>query len=164
MSDRPVLRITGEVSTPQELTFEDLAAVPSEYQVRDVSRIDPKRSGDAVTLDGLLRRAGVLPTARYLGLHSRADDFHASIPLGPVRERAILIYCRDGGPLTPQQGGPFRFFIPDFAACHTHEIDECANVKFVDHIELTVAAGHDNRPHDGQEHEQLHQRQPHIGT
>jgi DMSO/TMAO reductase YedYZ molybdopterin-dependent catalytic subunit len=79
--------------------------------------------------------------------------------LAPVLDRAFLIYRLNGQPLSEKNGGPFRFYIPDFAACHTHEIDECANVKFVDHIELTQAMGHDNRPHDGQEHEELHQRQ-----
>jgi DMSO/TMAO reductase YedYZ molybdopterin-dependent catalytic subunit len=159
MSDRPALRITGEVARPGELTYDDLAAMPADAQILDVRRIDPKRRGDAVKLSELLRRAGVLPSARYLGLHSQVDDFHASIPLAPVLERAFVIYRLDGEPLTASQGGPFRFFIPDFAACHTHEIDECANVKFVEHMELTSAMGIDNRPHDGAEHEQLHQRQ-----
>lgn len=159
MSQSAVLRISGQVQKPVELTFEQLASLPSEYQILDVSKIDPKRQGDAVRLTGLLAAAGVEPNARYLGLHSHADDFHASIPLEPVRERAFVIYRLAGKPLTAQNGGPFRFYIPDFAACHTHEIDECANVKFVDHIELTAEMGQDNRPHDGQEHEALHERQ-----
>ena len=54
---------------------------------------------------------------------------------------------------------PFRFLIPDFAACKTHEIDECANVKFVNRIELTRERGHDNRPHDEAEHAALHEKQ-----
>ena len=54
---------------------------------------------------------------------------------------------------------PARFFIPDHAACHTDEVDECANVKFVDHIELTVGKGFDNRPEDDEEHERLHREQ-----
>src|SRR5262245_1381743 len=124
MTDRPRLIILGEVAAPQQLTFEDLAALPAEFQVSDVSRIDPKRSGDAVRLSGLLQLAGVRSTAQYLGLHSDADDFHASIPLAPILEKAILIYRLDGRPLGAKQGGPFRFYIPDFAACHTHEIDE----------------------------------------
>lgn len=159
MTTQPVLRLTGEVEKPLELTFERLAAIPAEYQITDVSRIDPKRQGDAVKLSGLLQVAGVRSTAKYLGLHSQTDDFHASIPLEPVRERAFLIYRLNGEPLSSKNGGPYRFYIPDFAACHTHEIDECANVKFVDHIELTANMGHDNRPHDGQEHEELHKRQ-----
>ncbi|MGE0760454.1 MAG: molybdopterin-dependent oxidoreductase [Pirellulaceae bacterium] len=159
MTESPTLRITGEVTTPLTLTYEDLAAMPVEYQLEDISRLDPKRRGDAVKLRGLLQRVGVKSAACYLGLHSRTDDFHASIPLAPIADRAYLIYRLHGQPLTVQQGGPFRFYILDYAACHTHEIDECANVKFVDHMELTVSAGFDNRPHDGQEHEELHRRQ-----
>ena len=159
MSNQAILRITGDVSNPVELTFEALSAIDPRYQIPDVSRIDPKRQGDAVTLAGLLNAAGLRSTAKYLGLHSQSDNFHASIPLGPVLDRAFLIYRLNGQPLSVDKGGPFRFYIPDFAACHTHEIDECANVKFVDHIELTAQMGHDNRPHDGQEHEQLHERQ-----
>ena len=110
-----------------------------------------------VRLVGLLEMAGSRPTATYLGLHSSTDDFHASIPLAPVVERAMLIYRLDDQPLTADSGGPVRFYISDFAACHTDEIDECANVKFVDHIELTTQKGVDNRPQDDEEHEKLHQ-------
>ena len=92
-------------------------------------------------------------------MHSSTDNFHASIPLAPVRERSLLIYQLNGQPLQPQAGGPVRFLILDHAACHTDEIDECANVKFVDHIELTVAKGFDNRPEDDDAHEQLHREQ-----
>jgi hypothetical protein len=111
-----------------------------------------------VTLEALLRLVGVKPSARYLGLHASKDNFHASIPLAPIRDRALLIYSLHGQPLSDKQGGPFRFYIRDYAACHTHEIDECANVKFVDHMELTTEVGFDNRPHDGAEHDALHAR------
>ena len=107
-------------------------------------------------LSGILQRVGAKSSARYVGLHSSLDDFHASIPLEPVRERALLVYRLDGHPLDVKGGGPLRFFIPDHAACHTDEIDECANVKFIDHIELTATKGFDNRPQDDEEHEKLH--------
>lgn len=157
MSD--VLTIDGEVDRPQRLTFDDLSRLAEPYQVLDVSRLDPKRSGDAVRLEGLLAAAGVQPAARWLTLHATSDDFHASIPLDAVRERAIVLYRLAGGPLPAKSGGPFRFFIPDFAACRTHEIDECANVKFVDRIELSVERGHDNRPAEERAHAELHRRQ-----
>jgi hypothetical protein len=154
-----VLRIDGDVQNPVELTFADLSAIDPAEQLVDVSRFDPKRKGDAVKLTGLLKLAGAKPSACYLGLHSSTDDFHASIPLDPVRDSAFLIYRLDGKPLDIKAGGPVRFFIPDHATCHTDEIDECANVKFVDHIELTAAKGFDNRPEDEQEHAQLHRSQ-----
>ena len=159
MNERVLLRITGEVDNPLGLTFDDLAAVDDDYQFPNVSRLLPARQGDAVILTGLLALAGVKDTARYLGLHSSTDNFHASIPLAPVRDKALVIYRLEGQPLAKSAGGPVRFYIPDYARCHSDEIDECANVKFVDHIELTAERGFDNRPQDEEEHQRLHDGQ-----
>jgi DMSO/TMAO reductase YedYZ molybdopterin-dependent catalytic subunit len=154
-----MLTIAGEVAHQCTLTFDDLAGIAAEHQVPDVNRLVPGRKGDAVKLAGILQLVQPRQTAKYLGLHSATDDFHASIPLAAVADRALVIYRLDGQPLPAKAGGPARFFIPDFVACHTHEIDECANVKFVDRIELTAEKGFDNRPHDGAEHEELHRKQ-----
>jgi|SRR5262245_28204486 len=154
-----MLTISGEIAEPRTLKFADLAAIDARYQVADVSRIVPGRKGDAVRFAGLLDLVRPKDTARYLGLHSSTDDFHASIPLSAIADRALVIYRLDGQPLPSKAGGPVRFFIPDFAACHTEEIDECANVKFVDRIELTAEKGFDNRPHDGAEHAALHAKE-----
>src|SRR5262245_16091167 len=151
-----MLTITGECEQPRSITFADLAAVPSVHQIADVSRLVPGRKGDAVKFAGLLQLVKPKPTAKYLCLHSSTDDFHASIPLAAVADRALVIYRLDGQPLPVKAGGPIRFFIPDFAACHTAEIDERANVKFIDRIEPTAEKGSDNRPHDGVAHEELH--------
>lgn len=159
MSVQPLLTVDGEVERPLALSFSDLSAIDERRQVRDVSRLDPKRQGDAVELEGLLELAQPKAAARFLNLHSSRDDFHASIPLDAVRGRAILIYRLNGGPLGEKMGGPLRFYIPDFAACHSAEIDECANVKFVDRIEFSTTPGHDNRPHDADQHAALHERE-----
>ena len=150
------LRVDGEVQTPLELQSTDLADIDPAFQIPDVSQLDPKRHGRAVRLAGLLQLAGAKPAAQYLTLHASRDDFHASIPLAAVRERAILIYEVDGQPLGESAGGPVRLLIPDYGACKTAEVDECANVKFVDHIELTAERGYDNRPQDESEHAKLH--------
>jgi len=154
-----MLTIAGHVENPVQLTYEQLARLPAEFQVVDVSRFDPKRSGDAVSLAGLVALARPKPGVKYLGLHSSTDDFHASIPLAPIVDRAFLIYRVGGQPLDQKSGGPFRFYIPNHKACHTDEIDECANVKFVDRLEFTVEKGIDNRPHDEAEHADLHAKQ-----
>lgn len=154
-----LLTIDGDVEQAAALSFDDFTALPAESQISDVSRIDPKRKGDAVKLAALLDRVQPKPAAKYLTLHASADDFHASIPLDAVRDRAIVIYRLEGQPLPTSAGGPLRFYIPDFAACHTSEIDECANVKFVDRMELTATPGQDNRPHDAQEHAALHEKE-----
>ena len=151
-----MLRIDGEVMQPVQWSHNDLAAIHEVHQIDDVTRFDAKRPGRAVRLAGILAVVGEKPTARWLTLHSSRDNFHASIPLDAVRGRAIIIYELDDQPLPVSAGGPFRFLIPDFTACHTSEVDECANVKFVDRIELTIERGFDNRPKDDDEHEKLH--------
>ncbi len=155
----PTLTLDGEVDRPAVLSFDDLSAIDPKFQVADVSRLDPKRAGDAVRLAALVALVRPKPSVRYLTLHASRDDFHASIPLEAVRQRAILIYRLAGAPLPSSAGGPVRFFIPDFAACHTAEIDECANVKFVDRIEFSSDPGQDNRPHDAKQHAALHERE-----
>ena len=151
-----LLHVDGAVSQPLQLTFDDLAALPAALQVADVSQFHPKRQGDAVTLEALLAKAQPRPGASYLTLHATADDFHASVPLAEVRGEGLVVYRLAGGPLPVKNGGPIRFLIRNPAACHTDELDDCANVKFVDRIELTVGKGRDNRPHDDAEHEKLH--------
>jgi hypothetical protein len=157
--DAPIiLKIDGEVERPVQLTLSDLAEIDQAFQVVDVSRIDPQRQGDAVTLNGVLQLVGVKPTARYLGLHAALDDFHASVPLEPILDRAFFIYQIAGQGLDDKQGGPVRFYIRDFAECRMDELDECANVKFLDHVEFTTERGFDNRPTDDQAHADLHGR------
>ena len=153
-----ILRISGEVETGQHLSLDDLRNLPSDVQIPDVSAIDSSRAGTAVWLKGLLAVAKLKDSAKFLGLHSDHDNFHASIPLAEVLDRGFVIYAMDGEALPREKGGPIRFYIPDHASCNTEEIDECANVKFVDHIELTASKGFDNRPEDEEEHAKLHQK------
>jgi DMSO/TMAO reductase YedYZ molybdopterin-dependent catalytic subunit len=157
--NEPQLTIDGEVDSPTVLSFTALGSLPEAAQVRDVSRLDPKRQGDAVRLAALVDLVRPKPGVRYLTLHATADDFHASIPLEAVRDTGILIYRLQGAPLPAKAGGPLRFFIPNHTACHTSEIDECANVKFVDRLELSTEKRFDNRPHDEQQHAELHERE-----
>lgn len=151
-----LLKIDGEVSQPLELSFADFEAFPEAAQVRDVSRFHPTRQGDGVTLQSILDRVQPAESATYLTLHASHDDFAASIPLAAVAAEGIVVYKNAGAPLPVEKGGPVRFLIRDPAACHTAELDDCANVKFVDRIELTAGRGRDTRPEDDEEHEQLH--------
>ena len=113
----------------------------------------------AIALEGILQLAEVKPSAEYLTIHSDRSDFHASIPLASVRDRGYLLYRQQDQPLETTAGGPVRFLSRDFAACHSSAVDECANVKFVDRIELSIERGFDNRPVDDISHEELHQQE-----
>ncbi len=110
-----------------------------------------------MALEAILERAGVKDEANYLTLHADRDDFHVSVPLQAVRAEGIVVYHRGGEPLGADQGGPIRFLIRDPAACHTHELDDCANVKFLSRIELTERRGRDTRPQTDEEHAKLHE-------
>lgn len=159
MNDEVVLTIDGLVEQPLRLSFDDLDALPEPARVVDVSRFHPKRRGDGVALEAILARAGVLAEANYVTLHADRDDFHVSVPLGPVREQGIVVYRLGDGRLGLDEGGPIRFLIRDPAVCNTGEMDECANVKYLSRIELTTRRGRDTRPGTETEHEALHRAQ-----
>ena len=153
------LTIDGDACTSRMLTMEDLKSLAQDDQAVDTSTWDAKRTGQGVLLDALLDAASARPSARYLTLHASRDDFHATLPLDAVRGRACIIYAVEGKPLPADRGGPFRFLIRDYAACKTDEIDDCANVKFVDRLEISASPGQDNRPRDQAEHAALHRGQ-----
>jgi DMSO/TMAO reductase YedYZ molybdopterin-dependent catalytic subunit len=156
MDEHVLLKVEGLVEEPLALGFEDLAQLPADLQVPDVSRFQPKRQGDGVTLEAILQRARPRPEANYLTLHADRDDFHVSIPLEAVRGEAIVVYKLGASRLGPEQGGPIRFLIRDPAACHTDELDDCANVKYLSRIELSFRRGRDTRPTTDAEHARLH--------
>lgn len=158
MSDVRII-VEGLVQNRLALTSAELAALDTQHQVPDVGQIVPGRQGRGVMLRGLLRLAGPMPEADYLTLHSETDDFHASVPLAAVVDSGVLVYELSGQPLPIAAGGPIRFLLPNTAACHTAEVDECANVKFVNRIELSAGRGRDNRPSTLREHQKLHEAQ-----
>ena len=156
MTDEILLRVDGAVDNPLDLRFADLAALPASHQVQDVSRFHPKRQGDGVALEAILELVKPRAEANYLTLHADRDDFHVSVPLAAIRAEAIVVYHRAGQLLRLDQGGPIRFLIRDPAACHTDELDDCANVKYLSRIELSVRRGRDTRPQNEEEHAKLH--------
>jgi DMSO/TMAO reductase YedYZ molybdopterin-dependent catalytic subunit len=160
MDEPVILKVEGLVENPLGLRFDDLAALPAEAQVPDISRYQPARKGDGVTLEALLAQARPRPEANYLTLHADRDDFHVSIPLEAVRGEAIVVYKLGEGRLGPEHGGPIRFLIRDPAACHTDELDDCANVKYLSRIELSTRRGRDTRPLDEAAHAALHAAEP----
>ncbi len=154
-----ILRVDGAVDRPIGVTFDDLRAMPEGDQVEDVSRFQPGRPGDGVTLESLLRRAGPRPDASHVTLHADRDDFHVSVPLAAIRGQGVVVYRSGAGPLAVERGGPIRLLIRDPSACHSGELDECANVKYLSRIELTSGRGRDTRPVDDEAHKALHEGQ-----
>jgi DMSO/TMAO reductase YedYZ molybdopterin-dependent catalytic subunit len=155
-----ILKITGAVEHPLELTFADLAAFPDPAQFADVSKLHASRRGDGVILDAILDRAALRPGARFLILHADRDDFHVCVPLEAIKGQGIVVYRLGSVALGLEHGGPVRLIIRDPSACHTGDLDDCANVKYLSRIEITERRGRDTRPETESAHAALHQAQP----
>jgi DMSO/TMAO reductase YedYZ molybdopterin-dependent catalytic subunit len=138
------LRIGGEVATPRQFSFDDLAALP--HQIPDIGVLAPGRQGCAVPLRTLLDETGVSERATHITLYADDGNYSASVPLAEVIDHAVIIYGLDHQPLPAEQGGPIRFLIPDVTVCGIGEVDACANVKFLSSIEASVGRGPDSRP------------------
>jgi hypothetical protein len=154
-----LLRVEGEVRTPCDFAFADLAALPG--QIADVGALLPGRHGGGVWLRSLLNMVGPLPRTTHMTLHATDGSFSASVPLEAVADRGIVVYRLGNDSLPAAQGGPVRFYITDVESCAAGEVDACANVKFLGVIQLTKGAGVDTRPTTVQDHTALHQQKGH---
>lgn len=140
-----VLNITGLVKNPSSLSFQGLCDVASKHQILDISQLSDKWQGSALRLEGLLDLVVPDETADYITFHCEADNFHASVPLKLVKHTTMLIYRMDDDWLPEDKGGPIRLWIPNTVSCQTGELDDCANVKHLDGIELNCGQGKDTR-------------------
>lgn len=150
------IKITGEVENESAHSAADLAALGGADRVDDVRALGSKREGAAARLSALLARARPKPSAKFVTLRSPSDGFSASVPLERVRDIGFVVYAIGGAPMTREQGGPFRFVIPDPAACQSDDLDECVNVKHLEIISLSSERGDDTRPEDEKKHAELH--------
>ncbi len=156
------LEVDGSVEKSVKWGYESLVNIPDEYQIEDVSKHVAGMAGSGVLVKALLNAAIPLPSSDHVTFHSQDGKFAASIPIGEIREQAILIYKWDGAPLPESKGGPIRLAIPKGD-------DECANVKSVIRIEVTSGKGKDTtydpfhdipeihgHSHEGHDHDHSH--------
>ncbi len=154
------LKIEGSVGRPLSFGWDELEQLPAQARVEDVSRFQPARVGSGVELDAVLALADPDPAADHATLHADRDNFHVSIPLALLKGQGVLVYRIGADPLPEEKGGPVRLVIRDPSACHTGELDDCANVKYLSRVELTQGRGRDTRPTSELEHAALHAQQP----
>jgi DMSO/TMAO reductase YedYZ molybdopterin-dependent catalytic subunit len=110
------LRIFGEVEQEVTLDWERFGALPRSSNVQDIhcvtrwSRFDVRFEG--VHWRELAKLCRPLPTARFVIAHAERD-FTSNVPLRFLEhDRALLATHADGGPLTPEHGGPTRLVVP----------------------------------------------------
>lgn len=68
-----------------------------------------------------------------------SGGFSARVPLDAVLDVAVIQFESGGRPLHREDGGPFRFVVPDAAACRSADVNRCANVKGL--VRIEVAGG-----------------------
>jgi DMSO/TMAO reductase YedYZ molybdopterin-dependent catalytic subunit len=113
------LAVGGLVEIPfRGLSFDDLCALPAEFQVRNVgafcaaARV-PGAPIQGVRLKALLQKARAEPGPVLVELRGRGG-FLAIVWRQEIEPLAIVAYARDGAPLPPELGGPFRLLLPGF--------------------------------------------------
>src|SRR5687767_10683562 len=132
------LRITGKVERDLELGFDELSALPAEFQIPDVGRYADGIRGRGVRLAGVLARAGALPHPMYLNAGTREGEVRVSLFRREVEPLGIVLYAREHGPLPAEEGGPFRLILPGFH-------DGARDIAGLAWIEIAKSPGPDNR-------------------
>jgi len=109
-------RIWGAVDAPFQIGWGDLDHLPREEVLCDLhcvtrwSRFDNLFEG--VSVQALLRRSAVRPTAAFAVIHG-APDYTTNLPLADLdRPGNLLALKHDGEPLSAEHGGPVRLIVP----------------------------------------------------
>ena len=150
------LRITGLVNKPMELTLADLKRRPALEHIvgfecggnsnTNLNRLAGNARWTGTSLSGILREAGLQPTARevvFFGAdkgmetvtHGRSgpqeveQHFGRSLtPEDAMRPEVMIVWNQNGEPLTVSHGAPIRLVVPGWYGV--------ANVKWLDHIHV----------------------------
>jgi len=110
-----LLNVGGEVERRLELAWPEFLALPQTevntdfHCVTGWSKLDNRWQG--VRLDELARRAGVLPTARFLRF-ADGRGYDTTVPLELALAEGLLVHSHAGEPLAPEHGGPLRALVP----------------------------------------------------
>jgi len=129
-----MLRVDGDIRTPREFGFDDLAALPD--QIADVGMLAAGREGGAVRFRSLLDAVGVSAAASRATLESIDGTFSQDAPLAALQS-AVLVYRLGERPLPADRGGPVRFLIPNLEECDVGGVDRCTNVKALGRVRIS---------------------------
>lgn len=126
----PVIRITGLVDSPGEWAMEDLAEMSEQVGEGEIQ-------GRGVSAGTLLEASR--PQGGYVSVESDDGSYRASIPLGELSEKGVVVYGWGAGRLPPERGGPFRILVPEGRTL-------CWNVKGVGEMRVTAEPEPDSVP------------------
>jgi DMSO/TMAO reductase YedYZ molybdopterin-dependent catalytic subunit len=132
------LRIGGLVEEPQELTYDELRALPQVAEVADFHCVTGWTVNNVqwrgVRFSDLLAKAGPLPQAHALQFVSAEQPYVDYLTLDQANlPHVLLAWEMDGKPLLREHGAPVRVVIP--------EMYGYKNVKWVAEVNLVRRAG-----------------------
>ena len=132
------LRIGGLVEQPQELTYDELRALPQVSEVADFHCVTGWTVDNVhwrgVRFSDLLAKAHPLPHAHALQFVSAEEPYVDYLTLNQANlPHVMLAWEMDGKPLLREHGAPVRVVIP--------EMYGYKNVKWVAEINLVSQAG-----------------------
>ncbi|MGZ4430494.1 MAG: molybdopterin-dependent oxidoreductase, partial [Gaiellales bacterium] len=128
------LQVTGAVERPLSLTWDEVAALPSERQVNDFHCVTGWSVGgvhwQGVRLQTLWDMARPTSQARYANLVSLEQPYVDTLTLDQTTMPYVMLaHSMDGKPLSQAHGAPLRLVIP--------EMYGYKNVKWLTRIDLT---------------------------
>ncbi|MDE0231465.1 MAG: molybdopterin-dependent oxidoreductase [bacterium] len=126
----PVIRVTGLVEKPGEWAMEDLAGLSEQVSEGEIP-------GRGVSAGALLEASG--PRGGYVSVESDDGAYRASIPLGELSSKGVVVYGLGDDRLPPEHGGPFRILVPEGRTL-------CWNVKGVGEMRVTAQPEPDSVP------------------
>jgi hypothetical protein len=130
------IKIEHPEAEPVMLDYMEFQQLPPEAQVPDVSVVDSRFKGQGVKFEYLVKMWHMLAPISQVTISATKDNYSVTFELRLIF-KGILIYAIDGKPLTEEQKGPFRFFVPGTTMCGNNApIDNCANVKHVDGMQF----------------------------
>jgi DMSO/TMAO reductase YedYZ molybdopterin-dependent catalytic subunit len=111
------LEIAGLVERPLLLTWDEFRALPRVQVFSDFHCVTRwSRLGnlwEGVSVRELMRRTGVLPTARFVVATGYDNGWTTNLPLADFLADDVLVAdMHDGRPIVPDHGGPVRLVVP----------------------------------------------------
>jgi DMSO/TMAO reductase YedYZ molybdopterin-dependent catalytic subunit len=132
------LEVRGLVKRSLEFTWKEYQALPrikifSDFHcVTRWSRLGNVWEG--VALHEIMRRAGVLPEAKFLIAEGYDDGWTTNMPLIDCQQSDVLLAdTHDGEPISFEHGGPLRLVVPQLYAWKSAKW--CRSLTFLDHDE-----------------------------
>lgn len=109
--------VSGLVNAPLKWSWEEFQSLPRVKVKADFhcvtrwSRLDNLWEGVSAT--EVLKRAGVLPEAKYVLVHGYDGGWSTNMPLGDFASEDVLFAdLHDGQPLSAEHGAPLRLVVP----------------------------------------------------